>query len=195
MRALDLPAQGDWGDGTVRATAAAIRIGTHWPALRVVTECPHVSGHCEPSMSLETLCSRDLVTVPTGAPISDAARLMRDQNVGALVVTEGSAERLRVVGILTDRDIVRAQIETTADLASLSVGQAMTREPLVLAQGESIDGAIACLRARGVRRAPVVRDDGAPVGLISVDDLIARLAASLMGLAGILAQQTRRHKP
>jgi CBS domain-containing protein len=146
-------------------------------------------------MSLETLCSRRLVTVPAGASVSDAARLMRDENVGALVVTEDGADHFRVAGILTDRDIVRAQIHRTADLASLSVGQTMTRNPLVLAQTESVDGAIACLRARGVRRAPVVSDDGAPVGVISVDDLIAHLAVSLMGLAGIVAQQAPRQTP
>jgi CBS domain-containing protein len=143
-------------------------------------------------MDLASLCSHRLVTVPTGAPVSEAARLMRSEHVGAVVVTEGGAERRRIVGILTDRDIVRAQVERTADLASLSAGQTMTSNPLVLSERESIGGAIACLRARGVRRAPVARDDGTPVGLISVDDLLTHLAVSLIGLAGIVAQQVRK---
>ena len=107
-------------------------------------------------MKLASLCSRRLVTVSTGAPISEVARLMRDEHVGAVVVTQDGADHLHVAGILTDRDIVRAQLARTADLASLSTREIMTANPLVLSEGESIDAAIGRLRARGVRRAPGV---------------------------------------
>ncbi len=140
-------------------------------------------------MKLASLCSRRLVTVSTGAPISEVARLMRDEHVGAVVVTQDGADHLHVAGILTDRDIVRAQLARTADLASLSTREIMTANPLVLSEGESIDAAIGRLRARGVRRAPVVAEDGTPIGMISADDLLAHLAVSLIGLAGIVAQQ------
>ena len=116
---------------------------------------------------------------------------MREAHVGAVVVTEGDIGRARVAGIITDRDIVRAQLGRTADLSSLSAGETMTRDPLVLLEEESIDGAIAHLRARRVRRAPVVRPDGTPVGMVSVDDLLRHLAGKLSGLAGIVARQVR----
>jgi len=143
-------------------------------------------------MNIGNLCSRRLITVSTGAPISEVASLMRDEHVGAVIVTHGSAAARRVVGILTDRDIVRAQLARTADLSSLSVADTMTPDPLVLLEQESVDGAIAHLRARGVRRAPVVRDDGTPAGVISVDDLLAHLAAKLIGLADIVARQVQK---
>lgn len=142
-------------------------------------------------MNIGNLCRHRLVSIATGAPLSQAAELMRDEHVGAVVVIEGGAEHPRVAGILTDRDIVRAQLARTADLTRLSAGETMTRDPLVLSEEESVDGAIAHLRARGVRRAPVVREDGAPVGVISVDDLLAHVAAKLIGLAGIAARQVR----
>lgn len=146
-------------------------------------------------MNTGTLCSRNLITISIGAPLSEAARLMREAHVGAVVVTEdGIDHHPRVAGIITDRDIVRAQLGRTADLSSLSAREAMTRDPLVLPEEESIDGAIAHLRARGVRRAPVVRVDGMPVGLISVDDLLQHLAAKLSGLAGIVAWQVRQER-
>ena len=145
-------------------------------------------------MNIGTLCSRHLITIATGAPLSEAAGLMREAHVGAVVVTEGGTSRPRVVGIITDRDIVRAQLGRTADLSSLSAAEAMTRDPLVFPEEESIDGAIAHLRARGVRRAPVVRADGTPVGLISVDDLLRHLAGKLSGLAGIVAWQVRQER-
>jgi CBS domain-containing protein len=142
-------------------------------------------------MNIGNLCSRRLISVSTGAPISEAACLMRDERVGAVVVTGGGVGHSRVAGILTDRDIVRAQLARSADLTRLSAEETMTRHPLVLSEHESIDGAIAHLRARGVRRAPVVREDGTPIGLISVDDLLAHLAVKLIGLAGIVARQVR----
>jgi len=145
-------------------------------------------------MNVGTLCSRFLATVSVGAPISEVAHLMKDRRVGAVVVTQGDGEHVRVAGILTDRDIVRAQLARTADLTSLSAAETMTRDPLVLCEEEPIDRAIAHLRARGVRRAPVVREDGTPVGIISVDDLLAHVAVKVAGIASILAQQARREE-
>ena len=142
-------------------------------------------------MKLASLCSRRLVTVSTGAPISEVARLMRDEHVGAVVVTQDGADHLHVAGILTDRDIVRAQLARTADLSRLSAGDVMTRNPLVIGEEESADGAIAHLRARGVRRAPVVSQDGTLVGVISVDDLFAHVARELIDMAEIIARQRR----
>jgi len=145
-------------------------------------------------MKIGSLCSHYLITTSTGAPLSEVARLMRESHVGAVVVTAGGIDHPRVVGIITDRDIMRAQLGRTADLSSLSAGETMTRDPLVFPEEESIDGAIANLRARGVRRAPVVRADGAPVGLISVDDLLRHLAGKLSGLAGIVARQVQQER-
>ncbi|HVS76980.1 MAG TPA: CBS domain-containing protein [Steroidobacteraceae bacterium] len=140
-------------------------------------------------MLVGSLCSRPPLTVPTGAPISDVARLMRDRHIGAVVVTDG--ERPRAAGMITDRDIVRAQLARTADLSRLSAGEIMTRDPLVIGEEEPVDGAIAHLRARGVRRAPVVSRDGSLVGLISVDDLFAHLARQLIRMAEVVAGQRR----
>lgn len=140
-------------------------------------------------MLVGSLCSLRPACVSTGAPISDVARLMRDRHIGAVIVTEGDPERPRAIGMITDRDIIRAQYERTADLSRLSAGQVMTRNPLVIGEQDSADGAIAHLRARGVRRAPVVAPDGAVVGLISADDLLSHIARKLIGLAEIVGWQ------
>ncbi|SRR5579875_361152 len=145
-------------------------------------------------MNVGNLCSRPLVKVSIGEPISEVARLMQAEHVGAVVVTESSGSQMRVAGIITDRDIVRTQLARTTDLTSLSAGETMTRDPLVVYEQDSIDGTIAHLRARGVRRAPVLGEDGTPVGLISADDLLAHVAEKLIGLAGVVAQQVRREE-
>ena len=142
-------------------------------------------------MLVGSLCSRRPITVSKGAPISDVARLMRDQHVGAVIVTESDPGPSRAVGMITDRDIIRAQLERTADLSRLSAAEVMTRDPLVIGEEESVDGAIAHLRARGVRRAPVVALEGTLVGLISADDLLTHVARKLIGLAEIVGWQRR----
>lgn len=142
-------------------------------------------------MLVGSFCSRRPITVTKGAPIADVARMMRDQHVGAIIVTESGRDRSRAVGMITDRDIVRAQLERTADLSRLSAADVMTRNPLVIGEEESVDGAIAHLHARGVRRAPVVALDGMLVGLISADDLLTHVARKLVGLAEIVGGQRR----
>ena len=145
-------------------------------------------------MNVGQICGGRVVKVAQNTPLSEVARVMCTESVGAVVVTDGSGERAPLVGIITDRDIVSAQLERTHDLSSLSAGAVMTRNVLALTQNESIDGAIAHMRARSVRRAPVVSAEGIPVGFVSTDDLIAQLSFKLLSIAGIVAQQTRRER-
>lgn len=128
------------------------------------------------------------------ASLSEVACLMRDEHVGAIVVTEGDATRPSVAGIITDRDIVRTQLEQSADLSRLSAGETMTRHPLVFDALVPIEVAIEQLQARGVRRAPVIAADGRPIGLVSTDDLLVHLATTVVGMAGIVAQQVRKER-
>jgi CBS domain-containing protein len=145
-------------------------------------------------MKLGQICGGRLVKVAQNTPLWEVARIMSDQHVGAVVVTDGDEERAPLVGIITDRDIVSAQLDHPKDLGSLSAGGAMTRAVLTLPANESIDGAIAHMRARNVRRAPIVSADGVPVGVVSTDDLIAQLSFKLFSIAGIVAQQSQRER-
>lgn len=142
-------------------------------------------------MNVGQFCNGRIVKASKSTPLAEVARLMNDEHVGAVIVTDGSYENAPVAGILTDRDIVSIQLDKARDLATMSAGDAMTRNVLTLLKSESIDGAIAHMRARNVRRAPVVTPEGAPLGLVSVDDLIAQVSLKLGGIAAILAQQAR----
>ena len=68
----------------------------------------------------------------------------------------------------------------------------MTRNPLEINEEDSLSRAIQSLRARGVRRAPVISSTGALVGLVSTDDLLACVARELMHLGRLVAQQPRQ---
>ena len=145
-------------------------------------------------MNIGRICNREVVVAQAGDPLSRAARAMCEQHVGMVVVTEEQAGKRVPVGVVTDRDIVRTQLGHAADLFCLGVAQAMTAKPLVLPESEGLVEAIEHLRARGVRRAPVVDAGGALIGVVSVDDLLAVVAEQLSGLSRLSAGQ-RAHEP
>lgn len=140
-------------------------------------------------MNVGQMCSRGLVSVPPSTPLSEVARLMRDRHVGTVVVVTSPMDQPLAAGIITDRDIVHAQLDRTADLSALCAGDVMTRDPLVLCSDVAVDDAIERMRVRGVRRAPVVTEHGALLGLVSTDDLIAQVARDLGELARLLERQ------
>jgi len=141
-------------------------------------------------MNVGKACSRPAVTTAASSTLMDVATLMRDRNVGAVIITKSPLDRPAAVGVITDRDIVRAQLDRTADLSSIAAEQVMTRDPLEIAADSDIDEAIQRMRARDVRRAAVVATDGSLVGMVSIDDLIACVAEELVGLAAVLARQS-----
>jgi CBS domain-containing protein len=149
----------------------------------------------EEVVNVGTVCTRPAVCVSTSATLAEVAVLMKDEHVGAVIVTTGGNACPGVVGIITDRDIVRAQLAHVADLSRLDAGESMTGQPLVFEEREPIEGAIAHLRARRVRRAPVLGADGKVIGLVSIDDLLAHLATTLVCLARIGVQQVRTEQP
>jgi CBS domain-containing protein len=141
-------------------------------------------------MNVGDVCSRIVVVTKPGDPLADAARQMIGQHVGALVVVDPHSH-LRAVGIVTDRDIVRGQMNRGADLFCLNVGDVMTPHPLLLEESLGISEAVEALNERGVRRAPVIAATGEVVGIVSLDDLLPVLSEDLMHLARLVGSQAR----
>lgn len=126
-------------------------------------------------------------------PLAEAARLMCGEQIGALVVVERGDSRGRPIGILTDRDIVLGQLRCGADLYCLTVGDVMTPDPLMLPIYLEATEAIEALNARAVRRAPVLDPEGKLVGMVTLDDLLPKVAQEL-GALGSLAGSQARHE-
>ena len=143
-------------------------------------------------MKIGTVCSRNPVTASVSASLADVARLMYENNVGTVIVTSNPADRPVASGIVTDRDIVRAQLTHAADLSRLNAAEVMTRDPLVVCEDDSTEDALRRMRERGVRRAPVISASGALTGIVSTDDLIAHLAQEFGALARLLERQAGR---
>lgn len=122
------------------------------------------------------------VTLQLTAPIRSAASLMRDANIGAVLVVDGA----QLLGIVTDRDLVVRGLAEGADPDVVSVAEVTTASPLTLAPDDDPAEAVALMREHGVRRVPVV-DKGVPVGVVSIGDL-ALDRDSTSALAAISAQ-------
>jgi CBS domain-containing protein len=143
----------------------------------------------EDVMSIAEIASAPVYIAHPEQPLAAAAREMRVRGVGALVVVDSHVPGPRPVGILTDRDILCGQLAQYTDLHCLTVKDVMTRNPLTISSHAGLAEAISKLSARGVRRAPVVDETGALVGILTLDDLLPVIAQELNHLAGIARVQ------
>lgn len=135
--------------------------------------------------------TRVIVTHPD-QPLVQAAKSMRDNRIGSLVVLDPHDPQRRPVGMLTDRDIVRGQVFKQADLHCLTVGDVMSTNPLCLGVESSLADGIEAMNARAVRRAPVTDRNGTLVGIVTLDDLLPAVASELYELAKMMKSQTHR---
>ena len=145
-------------------------------------------------MSVGKVCSRIVTVVRREESVMAAARLMREQHVGNVVVVEPEGEANRPVGILTDRDIVVELVAKELDLNVVTVGDAMSFELFTLREDMDLLEAMGEMRSHAVRRAPVVNDRGMLVGIISIDDVLDVLAELLKELSCLVNKEQRREK-
>jgi CBS domain-containing protein len=125
------------------------------------------------------------VTIRPSQSVSDAARAMRDNGIGAVLVA-GNGELL---GIASDRDIVVRAVADGKDPARTPVAEICSADLVTATPSEDADQAVRRMREHGVRRIPVVEDGNRPVGILSIGDMaIERDEGS--ALADISAQKT-----
>ena len=103
-------------------------------------------------------------SIDASQTVNDAARVMRDENVGSLPVTDQG----RLVGVITDRDIVVRVVAEGRDSASVS--DALSRNPITVTPDHDLDDALALMARHQVRRLPVVEDDQL-VGIVAQADV------------------------
>lgn len=137
-------------------------------------------------MNTELIFNPNVATVAARTDVADAAKLMRDQHVGDLIVTELRGGQTVPIGVLTDRDIVVGVIAKRVAPDTVTVGDVMTRNVLTVREDASLELALREMRRHGVRRAPVVRANGGLVGVIAFDDVIQHFAVQLSRLADLI---------
>lgn len=140
-------------------------------------------------MPIGELCSREVVFTTKNDSIREAARLMREHHVGDVVVVD-EKDGVRIpVGIVTDRDIVIEIIAKELDLEQVAVGDIMSFDLVTARESDGVYETIQLMRAKGVRRLPVVNAEGALVGILAVDDIIGLLSEEMVELAKLISRE------
>jgi CBS domain-containing protein len=106
-------------------------------------------------------------TVEPSAPIQEAARLMRDEDVGPIPIVEGGV----VIGLLTDRDIVVRVIAEGNDPSTTRVADAASQDLITIDPDQTLDEALRLMAKHQVRRLPVCEEDGRLVGIVAQADV------------------------
>jgi CBS domain-containing protein len=121
-------------------------------------------------MRVQDVMVRDVVAVDASATLVEAAKKMREANVGVLPVMENGEVR----GVLTDRDLVVRAIAREADPASTSVGDCATAGPRTARADWDVDQALTMMAEHQIGRLPVVDDRNRPVGIVTLSSLALR---------------------
>jgi CBS domain-containing protein len=118
------------------------------------------------------------IQVSATAPFQDAARLMRDQDVGAVIVVEDG----KPYGIVTDRDIAIRGVAEGLNPETAPVGGICSKELATVSPDADVESAIGLMRERALRRVMVVDAERVPLGIISLGDLaVERGSSSVLG--------------
>lgn len=140
------------------------------------------------------ICTRNVSFATRDMPLVAAARQMREHHVGCLVVVEELALQRRVVGVLTDRDIVVGVVAAGLNPGTLSVGDVMSAEPVTAREEDSLIDLMRAMRERGVRRVPVVGARGELIGIVTLDDVLTVLSEELGLLVAAIDREGQRER-
>ena len=138
-------------------------------------------------MDVRDICKPVVVFAYRSMPLNEAARLMRDHHVGSLVVVEEKESGKMPIGMLTDRDITLSVVAKDLEARNLTVGEVMIEDIVAVREDDSIVDALALMRRRGVRRAPVVTRGGKVAGIVTLDDLLRIVVAQLDDLVAAIS--------
>ncbi|RTR06921.1 CBS domain-containing protein [Halomonas nitroreducens] len=130
-------------------------------------------------MRIGECCNRDLVIAAPHTEILDAAKMMRRHHVGDLIIAEMHDGLPRPLGMLTDRDLVVEVMAQEVSPSEITVADVMTPELVTVPEDLDVWETGERMRHHGVRRMPVVDQDGALVGLITLDDLLVLFTETL----------------
>ncbi|WP_089154806.1 CBS domain-containing protein [Micromonospora sp. NBS 11-29] len=115
--------------------------------------------------------TKQVVYLPAETMLDEAARVMKESDIGDVVVTDGAT----LAGMLTDRDIVVRAVAERADPGTTTIGSIITREVVMIEQHCTANEAAALMRERNIRRVLVCDSERKLVGIVSLGDLAMQL--------------------
>jgi CBS domain-containing protein len=143
----------------------------------------------ENSMKVRDVMTADVYTCRPDDSILKIAELMRDEDIGAVPVVEDD----RLIGMVTDRDIVVRGLADSTDPAAATARTVMTSTLLYCFDDQSVEDALYNMGEQQVRRLPVVDRDKRLVGVVSIGDLCAAAAPERAGESLTQISQPTHH--
>ncbi|GLW63803.1 oxidoreductase [Actinomadura rubrobrunea] len=119
------------------------------------------------SRRVSDVMTRGSRALPLDATLYDAARIMRDEGIGDVLVTLDG----RLCGLVTDRDIVVRGVAERRDARHTPLGEVCSADLVTIGPDDDLDTAARLMREQAVRRLPVVDDEQRPLGIVSLGDL------------------------
>jgi CBS domain-containing protein len=127
---------------------------------------------------------KEIIQIGADRTIAEAADTIAQNKIGALLVDDGAGT---IVGILSERDIVRGMSQHGANLQDVKVSELMTSDLIRCAPGDTVNEAMAMMTDRRIRHLPVFEDEQL-VGFISIGDLVKCRMLEVQGEAEALRQ-------
>jgi CBS domain-containing protein len=149
-----------------------------------ISDDPYFSPADRNSGGFDATALREPLSVlPTNAPIcfkgsdavSEAMRAMQREHRGCVLITEDGTPRTRLIGIFTERNILMSIIDRGRNPANLPLEEVMVKDPESLGADASVAWVLNKMSVGGFRHVPVVDDEGRPVILVSVRDVVEYL--------------------
>jgi CBS domain-containing protein len=131
-------------------------------------------GGLEMPMTCAEVMTPSPTSVTTQHTAADAAELMKREDVGLLPIVSDDGRKL--IGVLTDRDIVVKVVAAGRDPKNTVVTEVMSNSPVTCLPQESVEAVMELMASRQVRRIPIVDRDGSLVGIVAQADVATRIA-------------------
>lgn len=128
-------------------------------------------------MKVKDAMHKHATWVTADTSVTAAAKLMRDQDIGAIPVGKND----RLVGMVTDRDIACRALGNGKDLSKLTVSHVMSKPIIYCRAGDNLERAAKLMEKKSVRRLPVIDENKRMVGMLSLGDISNKTSKALSG--------------
>lgn len=139
------------------------------------------------TMSVHQIVQSNVVTADRNTPIENVAATMATENVGSVVIVDEDTP----VGLVTDRMVALA-LADNPDLSGATAGDLMSDDLVTVGPEVGVFDLVGTMSEEGIRRMPVVGEDGSLVGIVTLDDVLVLLAEELQYLADVVETQSPR---
>lgn len=130
-------------------------------------------------MLVKEIMSKQVICARPDETIVSVAKKMKDEKIGAVPVCNAG----KLLGMVTDRDIVTRAVAKSSDLSQFTAGKVMTNKPISSRETETIEDVVHLMEQNHIRRLPVMDTGDHLVGMVSLDDIAVHSPHELSGEA------------